>query len=203
MAAPKNPRPDAGKSAANKAGPDADKAKKAFPAVTSLALADIITSMSRLLDRLAHYSPLQEVGLGLTEWTALVALSRGGGSNKSLARELGLTKQRVNQITDTLRAAGYLEITKAAGDGRKADISVTEAGRAQLAKIDANLTPVLGKALEGKERAVANLSKSLKGLQKAVTEPRAPELRAKKAGKKSAAAAAAAPGDDIDDDDDD
>lgn len=200
MAGAKKPRTAAAKAESAKAGPDAEKAKKAFPAVTSLALADIITSMSRLLDRLAQYSPLQDVGLGLTEWTALVALSRGGGSNKSLARELGLTKQRVNQITDTLRAAGFLEITKAAGDGRKADISVTEAGRAQLAKIDATLTPVLGKALEGKERAVANLSKSLKGLQKAVTEPRAPELRAKKADKK--AAAAAAPADDSDDDDD-
>jgi len=199
MVAPRKPKASSAKAAEGKAAPAADKAKKAFPAVTSLALADIITSMSRLLDRLAHYSPLQDVGLGLTEWTALVALSRGGGSNKSLARELGLTKQRVNQITDTLRAAGYLEITKAAGDGRKADITLSEAGRAQLAKIDATLTPVLGKALEGKERAVATLGKSLKGLQKAVTEPRAPELRAKKAGKK---AAAAAPADDIDDDDD-
>lgn len=176
----------------------AGKSNKTYPAVTSLVLADIITSMSRLLDRLANYSPLQDVGLGLTEWTALVALSRGDGSNKSLARELGLSKQRVNQITDTLRAAGYLEITKAAGDGRKADIKLSEAGQAQLAKIDATLTPVLGKALEGKERAVANLSKSLKGLQKAVAEPRAPELRAKKSGKK----APPAPADDIDDDDD-
>lgn len=199
MVVQKTPKAASGKSTPKKPDSDASKVKKTFPAVTSLALADIITSMSRLLDRLANYSPLQDVGLGLTEWTALVALSRGGGSNKSLARELGLTKQRVNQITDTLRAAGYLEITKAAGDGRKADISVTEAGRAQLAKIDATLTPVLGKALEGKERAVANLSKSLKGLQKAVTEPRAPELRAKKAGKK---AAAPAPADDDDDDDD-
>ena len=200
MVAPKKTKAETGRATAKAAGGDAEKVKKAFPAVTSLALADIITSMSRLLDRLAHYSPLQDVGLGLTEWTALVALSRGGGSNKSLARELGLTKQRVNQITDTLRAAGYLEITKAAGDGRKADITLSEAGRAQLAKIDATLTPVLGKALEGKERAVATLAKSLKGLQKAVTEPRAPELRAKKAGKK--AAAATNPVDDIDDDDD-
>ncbi len=193
MADPTSPRPAAGEGVSIQFGADGGKS---FPAVTSLALAEIVTGMSRLLDRLAQYSPIREIDLGLTEWTALVALSRDGGSNRSLARELGVTKQRVNQITDTLRSAGYLEITKSVGDGRRADIALTEAGRAQLAKIDATLTPVLGKAFEGKERAVAALSKSLRGLQRAVSEPRPPERRAKLADKKAAATTRA---DDIDD----
>ena len=194
------PKPAAEKTEVVHSAPAERKTNKIAPPVTSVALADIVIGMSRLLDRLANYSPIQDGGLGLTEWAALVALSRGGGSNKVLARELGLTKQRVNQITDTLRAAGYLEITKAAGDGRKADIALSEAGQAHLAKIDATLTPILGKALEGKERAVANMIKSLKSLQKAVVEPRAPELWSKRAGNR--APAATTPADDIDDDDD-
>lgn len=197
------PKPATANSDQNKSVAADKKINKVIPPVTSVALADIVIGMSRLLDRLAHYSPIQEGGLGLTEWAALVSLSRGGGSNKTLARELGLTKQRVNQITDTLGAAGYLEITKSAGDGRKADIALSDAGAKQLATIDATLTPVLGKALEGHERAVSNMRKSLRVLQKAVNEPRAPDLRTKQVGKKAAAAAAAAAASAGDDDDDD
>ena len=77
------PKPEAANSDPGSTVPPARKVNKTSPAVTSVALADIVIGMSRLLDRLANYSPIQDGGLGLTEWAALVALTAAGGPTRS------------------------------------------------------------------------------------------------------------------------
>ena len=62
----------------------------------------------------------------------LAGIGAGGGSQADLPRELGVTKQAVSQLTDTLVSRGYLERGERggdAGDRRRVALALTGRGR--------------------------------------------------------------------------
>jgi DNA-binding MarR family transcriptional regulator len=149
-----------------------DEPKDSNP-VTAAAFAEIASMMSRFLSRLSEFAPFRESNVGIAEWSVLNALSKvESGSNKQLVRDLGITKQRVNQICDALKTAGYISVTAAAGDARKGVIVLTAAGRAELEAVNEKLTPLLMNGLAGKERTLTMARKSLKALMHFVNEER-------------------------------
>ena len=150
-----------------------DTTDQAAAPISAERFATVVTDMSRFLSRLATYGPLQEAGIGVTEWTALVSLGSAPGSNKALAKELGLTKQRVTQVTDALKKAGLIEVTKSPDDARLVELKVTDTGRQHRDTVNAKLAATLTAAFDGKERALLVAEKSIKAMSKALAEPRA------------------------------
>src|SRR5690242_8650086 len=94
-------------------------------------LASLVAGLSRFLTLLSKIAPFQEAGLGLAEWLALSVLAEKEGINsRQLAMFLGVSAQRVNQITDSLRVAELIDLKLSAEDARQKAISVTPAGTA-------------------------------------------------------------------------
>lgn len=125
----------------------------------------LVASMSRLLTGLGRIQPFSEAELGLAEWVALTTLAqRDGVSNKMLGRKLGVTGQRVNQISASLTRGGYIEIRQSAEDNRANEITITDAGKAKVHAVNSQLKPMLAEALQGRERTLASASKHMKYL---------------------------------------
>lgn len=112
-----------------------------------------------------------EIILNAMEWS--------GASLEAVVRFLGITKQAVSQIVETLVARGYLERARDPEDRRRVRLSLTErghlagrAGRAGIARVDRELLARVGPRsiastratlialLEIKRRARANGARS-------------------------------------------
>lgn len=137
--------------------------------ITLSDFANLIASMSRLLIGLGNIPLFKTAEIGLAEWVALSDLSeREGISNTQLAKRLGVTGQRVNQITTGLAKSGLISITTSAQDSRKNEIRVTSAGRTQLDSVNRQLKPLLATALEGKERALVSANRQIRLVMKII-----------------------------------
>jgi DNA-binding MarR family transcriptional regulator len=122
-------------------------------------LATLVAGMSRLLSRLASMPAFQEAGLGLAEWSALsIIAGKSGINNGQLAHALGVSAQRVNQITDSLRGAENISISASADDGRKKAISITAAGTQRLTELNSKLQPMVASALSKRPRVLGRAS---------------------------------------------
>ncbi len=84
-----------------------------------------------------------EVLLNAMEWS--------GASLESAVRFLGVSKQAVSQMVDTLVARGYLERTRDAADRRRVKLSLTDrghlagrAGRTGIEQVDRELVARVG-----------------------------------------------------------
>jgi len=136
--------------------PAASQHKQA-PKVAAKDLAELVARMSRLLTGLAVIPTFKAAEVGLAEWVALCALAEADGlGNKQLARRLGVTGQRVNQVTSELDDAGLISTTPAPDDARRIVLRLTSEGRHRLAAINRELEAPLAAALAGREAALAN-----------------------------------------------
>src|SRR4051812_42876102 len=100
-------------------------------------LAALVAGLNRFLMRLASMPAFQEAGLGIAEWSALsLVANKGQINNRQLAAALGVSPQRINQITDSLRASGVLSIKTSGEDARKKIISITPNGTERLRALD-------------------------------------------------------------------
>src|SRR5262245_28703336 len=96
-------------------------------------LAALVATLNRFLLRFGALDLFQGAGLGLTEWSALSLIAaRPGINNRQVATLLGVSPQRVNQITDALKAAGLIAVSASPEDGRVRAISITHQGAARL-----------------------------------------------------------------------
>jgi len=103
-------------------------------------LATLVAGLNRFLMRLSNMPAFQEAGLGLAEWSALSLIAgKGDINNRQLANALGVSPQRINQITDTLRGSGLVSASASADDARKKIINITQLGSARLTELDAKL----------------------------------------------------------------
>ncbi len=133
-------------------------------------LALLITSASQLLTKLAAADPFEKANIGLAEWLSLTLLTdRDGVSNKQLARALGVTGQRVNQVCASLANAGLITVQQSSNEKRRNVIKVTATGTQQVAALNAELQVILETALKGREKtltgAVAYLRRLLRLVQ--------------------------------------
>lgn len=147
-------------------------------------LAILVAGMSRFLTRFSALAPFQEAGIGLGEWSALSMIAgKDDITNKQLAHLLGVSTQRVNQITDTLKGADYISSNVAADDGRKKVISITPSGAAQLSQLNAKLQPIVATAFSNRPKQLRRVSLAVsKNLMRivAMTGPKAVERAATK-----------------------
>jgi len=144
-----------------------DTGAKEIPQVSIDELALLITSASRLLTNLAVASPFKNANMGLAEWLSLSTLTdKDGVSSKQLARSLGVTGQRVNQLCASLSKAGLVTIQQSTDDKRRNVIKVTAKGTKQVSGLNAELQVLLGTALKGREKTLSSANRQLRRLMR-------------------------------------
>lgn len=112
-------------------------------------LATLVAGLNRFLMRLSNMPAFHEAGLGLAEWSALSLIAeRSGINNRQLANVMGVSPQRINQITDSLKGAALIAVASSAEDARKKVISITPAGMARLRELNVKLQHKLAAALD-------------------------------------------------------
>jgi DNA-binding MarR family transcriptional regulator len=122
-------------------------------------LATLVAGISRFLTRLAKLPAFQDAGLGLAEWSALSIIAQNNGINsRQLANSLGVSAQRINQIAESLKVAGFITLTPDADDARKKNIEITGSGSERLQDLNAKLLPILTSALGKRERILRRTS---------------------------------------------
>jgi len=140
------------------------------PKVTARHLAELVASMSRFLTGLAVIPTFKAAEVGLAEWVALCALAEADGlGNKQLAKRLGVTGQRVNQVTNELADAGLISTVPSPDDARRIVLRLTAPGRQRLKAINRELEAPLAAALAGREMLLADGLRSVKALMDFVT----------------------------------
>jgi DNA-binding MarR family transcriptional regulator len=96
------------------------------------ALASALLASIGVLVRRARQQPV-EGGLTMPERTALAQLDRTGPTTSSaLAREAQITAQAMGATLNALRTRGLVERRPDPDDGRRAVLTVTDAGRQAL-----------------------------------------------------------------------
>jgi DNA-binding MarR family transcriptional regulator len=130
--------------------------------------------MSRALFGLANAPIFSGRGLGLSDWVAISILSQDQGiSNIQLAKRLGVTGQRVNQITTELSKSGLISITVSSQDSRKNELRVTPRGLEELETVNRQLIPLLATTYAGKERALVRTTNNIRLVMKVVNSAKA------------------------------
>ncbi|MFD7908225.1 MarR family winged helix-turn-helix transcriptional regulator [Kitasatospora sp. NPDC059747] len=110
------------------------------------------TARVRLGERLAGR------GLRLWDMAVLAALADfGPHAQRELCERLALDPSDLAKIADQLAAGGYVERARDSADRRRVSVSVTDAGRALLAELDAEARSVQDEVLaplDAEEREV-------------------------------------------------
>lgn len=133
-------------------------------------LATLVATMSRLLGGISALPLLTSANLGLAEWVTLSVLANKDGiSNKVLAKQLGVSGQRANQIKDSLSKSKYVTSTQSTSDSRQNVICITANGREQLNSVNSQLLPLLNTALSGNERSLVSANRVLRKVMKIVS----------------------------------
>jgi DNA-binding MarR family transcriptional regulator len=119
-------------------------------------LAALVAGMSRFLTRFANISPFQDTGLGLAEWSALSIIAEHTGINsRQLANILGVSPQRINQVTDSLSTVGCISLKAIVEDARQKIITITPQGRTRLNELNAKLQPLVAAAIGDRTQAIS------------------------------------------------
>jgi DNA-binding MarR family transcriptional regulator len=149
--------------------------------------ANLLVGMSRLLTGLGSIGPFGDGEIGVTEWVALSVLANEPEkNNRQLAKVLGVTRQRANQIKTSLERARLISAIQSSEDARQNVITVTERGRSQLEAMNSELLSILVSSLQNKERVLTRANKSIKVLMRIVRvekEAKSPGSRHRKAGR--------------------
>ncbi len=145
-------------------------------------MAKLVTGMSRFLTRFSKMTPFQEAGMGLAEWSALsIIAERNGVNNRQLAVVLGVSAQRVNQISDSLKNASHIAVNPSADDARKKIMSVTPSGTARLKELNAKLHPIISTALSKQQKSISRANRAINAhLMRIVTPAKLLERKSEK-----------------------
>lgn len=134
--------------------------------VTVEDFSDLVSGASRLLIGLGRLPAFTEANIGVGDWLALTTLLREDGiNNKVLARALGVTGQRTNQICQSLSRDGLISVSQSADDNRANEIRLTNEGRQKINAVNLQLKTLLSEVLKGKGRTVGGAAKLLRRLK--------------------------------------
>lgn len=134
-----------------------------------LDVATLVVTASRLIGGLANLPLFKNARISLTEWLALSVLAdKEGVSNKMLARSLGVTGQRANQLCTSLSEAKLISITHAEDDSRRNVIKITDTGKKQLGSLNSQLQELVSEALKGKRRSLTIAGKHMRVMMRIV-----------------------------------
>lgn len=152
--------------------------------VDILDVATLVLTASRLIGGLANLPLFKSAHISLTEWLALSVLAiREGISNKMLARNLGVTGQRANQLCTSLSEAKLISITNAADDSRRNVINITDTGKEQLASLNLQLQELVLEALGTRTQSLKRAGKHMR-LMMRIVHAGTPETAAEQAKRK-------------------
>jgi DNA-binding MarR family transcriptional regulator len=131
--------------------------------------ANLVVVLNRLLTVLTSFGPFKEANVGLSEWVVLCLIEQHTHVNgRQLAKALGVTRQRANQLKSSLENANLITATQSPNDARKKLIALTPGGRAQLASTNAELRQILSEKVKKNGRTITRTTKHLKILMKAI-----------------------------------
>lgn len=119
---------------------DSMEADKAGNVDALEALEALILRANRFVAKVAETDSFQTSNIGVADWLALRALAKAGKQTfTSLARTLGVTRQRVKQIADSLKETGLVTVTSSGEDKRKAEVEITAEGSDTLTTLEQGL----------------------------------------------------------------
>jgi DNA-binding MarR family transcriptional regulator len=123
----------------------------------------LVVRLSRLLGRLSNLEPFKGSPFGLIEWVALSLIAQDASkNNRHLARMLGVSRQRANQIKTALEKQRLVQARQSDKDARISLLSLTSKGEAELQIVDAALRAELAGALSARKSALARANRSLR-----------------------------------------
>jgi DNA-binding MarR family transcriptional regulator len=105
----------------------------------------------------------------MADWVALSVLAQGPATNnRQLAKALGVTRQRANQIKTSLERNKLISATQSSEDARQNVITLTSRGQAQLGDINEKILTVLSSSLKEKKGALLKANSSVRILLRMV-----------------------------------
>ena len=124
---------------------------------------ELVVRLSRLLGRLTNLEPFKGSPFGLIEWVALSLIAQGvSKNNRQLARNLGVSRQRANQIKTALEKLRLVQAKQSDQDARISLLSLTSKGQAELEIVNAALGIELAGALSARKMVLVRVTKSLR-----------------------------------------
>jgi DNA-binding MarR family transcriptional regulator len=136
-------------------------------------LARLVSAMGRLLNGLAALAAFREAKFGLSEWVALITLAEEPAiNNRQLARTLGFTRQRANQVIRSLEQARLISVTQSPQDARQNVIMVSSLGKARLERVNAQILAALGAPMHGKAQMLNRCNTMIRMLIRMVRSDR-------------------------------
>ena len=146
---------------------DAAGEGKAAEVLTVGSFADLVSSASRLLTSFGALEPFRQAKVGLAEWTMMTLVSEDPNmTSAQVARQLGVTAQRINQVADSLKALDWISLQPQANDSRKKVIHITDTGRRELGKLNESLHPLLMTPVKDNPKIVLRTVRSMRRLVK-------------------------------------
>jgi DNA-binding MarR family transcriptional regulator len=128
-------------------------------------LAMLVASLSRFLTRLSNMRAFRDSGLGLAEWSTLsIIAGRRNVNSRQLANITGVSVQRINQITASLKQSGLILLKQDTEDARKKILTITPAGSALLKELDAHLLPIMNAAFNRRPMALTRARRMISGI---------------------------------------
>jgi DNA-binding MarR family transcriptional regulator len=148
-------------------------------------LAQLVAGMSRFLRVLMRAEAFKDSGIGLAEWAALnMLVTEGPRSLRQLGRSVGLGGPMAHQLVEVLMSGG---LVSAEGDGRDKLVTITDAGRAELARINQSLQARLAQRMTNKGKLVAAANRIVsRHLIRGLSQPPSTEARGGRNGKREA-----------------
>jgi len=143
---------------------------KAAEELTVGTFADLVSSASRLLTSFGALEPFRQAKVGLAEWTMMTLVSEDPNmTSAQVARQLGVTAQRVNQLADSLKALDWISLQPQADDSRKMVIHITDTGRRELNRLNESLQPLLLAPVKDNPKIVVRTVRGMRRLVKMTT----------------------------------
>jgi DNA-binding MarR family transcriptional regulator len=120
-------------------------------------LIKLLANMNRLIVLVGQLPALKDAKLGIADWLIFSSLSEDKPlATTQLAKQLGISQQRVVQTFESLEQAGLLVID--VEDGRKR-ATLTADGKSKIEAVSAEIVPLLATALKDREHLLGKAAK--------------------------------------------
>lgn len=149
-------------------------ARRPTPEITVKDFADLVGRLSRFMTGLSRLEPFVSANIGFAMWAALNAIAEQQKINsRQLAKHLGITPQRVNQIATELKDEKLVTVEKSAADSRALELTITPDGNRRLSQLNEQLLPFVKERLRGIEGSFVRVNTGMRGLSRIIAPKKA------------------------------
>lgn len=119
----------------------------------------LLGSMNRLIGVVSRLAPLKTAGLGLAEWLILSSLSEDIATEAhALAKLLGISEQRANQVIQTFAEAGLVIVDQTED---LSGVRLTDEGKIKVDAVNSDVEMLIATALKGREKLLVSTYRQL------------------------------------------